>query len=186
MKRGFTLIELIVVIAIIAILAAIIAPNAFKAIEKANISATIEDFRSIKTAAMAYYADAGIWPISGCEEGLTQNTDCSGAVPPADAVGGWDGPYLEKWPSRSRWGAGAYAFVRGAETAVAVGNTDWNASGAAAATTNVRVLTITNMPLNAMQKLENQLDGTATPGATNWLGSVRYDGTLIYLLISTD
>ena len=38
MRKGFTLIELIVVIAIIAILAAIIAPNAFRAIEKAKAS----------------------------------------------------------------------------------------------------------------------------------------------------
>lgn len=40
-RIGFTLIELIVVIAIIAILAAIIAPNAFRAIEKANIQKAV-------------------------------------------------------------------------------------------------------------------------------------------------
>ena len=37
-SKGFTLIELIVVIAIIAILGAIIAPNAFRAIEKAKMA----------------------------------------------------------------------------------------------------------------------------------------------------
>ena len=36
-RQSFTLLELIVVIAIIAILAAIIAPNAFRAIEKAKV-----------------------------------------------------------------------------------------------------------------------------------------------------
>ncbi|OPX29968.1 MAG: N-terminal methylation, partial [Candidatus Omnitrophica bacterium 4484_171] len=99
MKKGFTLIELIVVIAIIAVLAAIVAPNAFKAIEKGKISATIGDYKSIKTAAMAYYADTGVWPADGTDK----DTDPNGFVKD-DAASGWDGPYLEKWPARANWG----------------------------------------------------------------------------------
>ncbi|WP_333870599.1 type II secretion system protein [Desulforamulus putei] len=38
-NRGFTLVELLVVIAIIGILAAVIAPNAFKAVEKGKVAA---------------------------------------------------------------------------------------------------------------------------------------------------
>ncbi|SHJ08964.1 prepilin-type N-terminal cleavage/methylation domain-containing protein [Desulfofundulus thermosubterraneus] len=37
-EKDFTLVELLVVIAIISILAAIIAPNAFKAVEKAKVA----------------------------------------------------------------------------------------------------------------------------------------------------
>ena len=51
MRKGFTLIELIVVIAIIAVLAAVVAPSAFKAIEKGKVSAGMGDWNSIKTAA---------------------------------------------------------------------------------------------------------------------------------------
>ena len=58
-ERGFTLIELLVVIAIIGILSAIIAPNAFKAIDKARMSKTISDIKAIKTASLLYYADVG-------------------------------------------------------------------------------------------------------------------------------
>ncbi|OQX54091.1 MAG: hypothetical protein B5M48_01665 [Candidatus Omnitrophica bacterium 4484_213] len=61
---GFTLIELIVVITIIGILAAIIAPNAFRAIEKAKIDACISDIKSIRTAAYAFYADTGVLPYT--------------------------------------------------------------------------------------------------------------------------
>ena len=58
-KAGFTLIELIVVIAIIAILGAIIAPNAFRAIEKANVQKAIIDIKKIASSAMEYSADTG-------------------------------------------------------------------------------------------------------------------------------
>lgn len=106
MRKGFTLIELIVVIAIIAVLAAIVAPSAFKAIEKGKISATIGDYKSIKTAAMAYYADVGLWPANMTNgSGLSSN----------DTSNGWDGPYLDKWPGRGAWG-GNYTYTRGATT----------------------------------------------------------------------
>ncbi|MDD2702767.1 MAG: type II secretion system protein, partial [Candidatus Omnitrophica bacterium] len=62
--KGFTLIELIVVIAIISVLSAIIAPNAFRAIEKAKLARVEADAKAIKTAAFSMYADTGMWPGS--------------------------------------------------------------------------------------------------------------------------
>lgn len=104
-EKGFTLIELIVVIAIIAVLAAIIAPNAFIAIEKAKITKATADMRAIKSAAMAYYSDTGTWPlvgiggaIRGTGTGFITDNDGNG-----NTVFGWDGPYLEKWPDNP-WG----------------------------------------------------------------------------------
>ncbi|MGI6284602.1 prepilin-type N-terminal cleavage/methylation domain-containing protein [Neomoorella humiferrea] len=61
-QRGFTLVELLVVIAIIGILAAIIAPNAFRAVEKSKISRTIQDMTALKSAVLAFYADVGFFP----------------------------------------------------------------------------------------------------------------------------
>jgi general secretion pathway protein G len=150
-RKGFTLIELIVVIAIIAILAAIIAPNAFKAVEKAKISGAIEDFRSIKTGAMAFYSDAGIWPDS-----CTTPTNCAGGntgfvsapIAPND-VPGWDGPYLEKWPPRSKWG-GNYTWTNDTNGIV------YNATG-----TGERMVTITKVPSTAAGKIDTQMDGAA-------------------------
>ena len=63
-KKGFTLVELIVVVAIIALLVAVAAINAFKAIEKGKISAFMRDYREIKTAAVSYYADTSNWPAN--------------------------------------------------------------------------------------------------------------------------
>ncbi len=125
--KSFTLIELIVVIAIIAILAAIIAPNAFKAIEKSKVARVQSDTRAIKTAALAYYADVGLWPPDVCPDddpGFTawdafRDRQCGSydAYLPYGGPGNaqyeamvqasWDGPYLEKRFPPSPW-AGSY------------------------------------------------------------------------------
>jgi len=105
MKKGFTLIELIVVIAIIAILAAIIAPNAFKAIEKAKISQTVGDFKTLKNAWIALFADIGRFPADsfyGMNNPLISDTHL---LTNAIVLAGWDGPYIEKDPIFP-WGAG--------------------------------------------------------------------------------
>ena len=102
MRKGFTLIELIVVIAIIAILAAIIAPNAFKAIEKAKVARAIAEIRTIKTAALAYYTDVRRWPpgyrLTTPLNPFLENPD------PAN-ITTWDGPYVEKWNAHPWAGA---------------------------------------------------------------------------------
>ncbi len=96
-KDGFTLIELLVVIAIIGILAAIIAPNAFKAIEKAKCAQAIGDAKAIKTAANVFYGDTGVWPHGdGVGGGVDNYTDPNPFLED-DGTEGWDGPYLEKW-----------------------------------------------------------------------------------------
>ncbi len=121
MHKSFTLIELIVVIAIIAILAAIVAPNAFRAVEKAKISRLTADIKTIKTAAMAYYGDVGLWPPDVCpneDPGFLKwnayQVRCCGQnynyLPPNYPTiiqTYWDGPYVEKFPIPSPWG-GSY------------------------------------------------------------------------------
>src|SRR3990167_679951 len=100
-SKGFTLIELIVVIAIIAILAAIIAPNAFRAIEKAKITRTIADLRAMKTAAITYRADTGRQvfekpagqPPSSCAVAGAWMEVYNSNLMKDTGVSGWDGPY---------------------------------------------------------------------------------------------
>jgi general secretion pathway protein G len=96
--RAFTLVELIVVIAIISILSAIIAPNAFKAVEKAKCSRAISEAKTIKTAAYAYYSDTGIWPAR------YRLTDVVNPFLIDPGVNGWNGPYVEKWLNAHPWG----------------------------------------------------------------------------------
>ncbi len=59
-RRGFTLIELMIVIAIISILASIIIPNITRARERAKLTACLQNFRAIITARMMFEADGGV------------------------------------------------------------------------------------------------------------------------------
>jgi general secretion pathway protein G len=165
-QRGFTLVELLVVIAIIGILAAIIAPNAFKAIEKGKVAAAEADYKAIKAAALNYYTDTGEWPNDGAANtGFVQS----------DGKTGWNGPYLERWPSKNPWGQ-TYVYNKDNDK-----DFDGNSS------TTERYLTISSVPLSAAKRIDADLDGTEN----GTQGIVRYDfGTNttgdVNILISSD
>ena len=55
--RGFTLVELLIVIVVIGILSAMMILSSSEAVATAKATAIISDLRSLKTAALAYFAD---------------------------------------------------------------------------------------------------------------------------------
>lgn len=61
-KKGFTLVELLVVIVIIGVLAGMMMLSTGKATDKAEAAKIINDLRTIKAAALMYYADTGVVP----------------------------------------------------------------------------------------------------------------------------
>ena len=63
-RKGFTLIELMIVIAIIIILAAIAIPNYLKMTERAKKARVASDFETLATALEAYRTDWGSYPVS--------------------------------------------------------------------------------------------------------------------------
>lgn len=169
MRKGFTLIELIVVIAIIAVLAAIIAPNALKAIDKAKVSAVIGDYRSIKTAALSYYADTAAWPSSSLTDG--------GFLTDVDTIGvKWDGPYVESWP-KDTLGTFRWCSNTGAAN-VTPCDSAW-ASGVTA-----RYVEVNDVANSSAVRIDSSLDD-----GSNVAGNVRYaNGTTmdVHFLISND
>jgi general secretion pathway protein G len=102
-QRGFTLIEIMVVVVIIGLLAAIIAPNVIGNIDKALVTRTQGDIRSIETALNLYRLDNFRYPTT--DEGLQVLVAGSGGGKnylsnvPADP---WSNPYLYLYPGQQR------------------------------------------------------------------------------------
>jgi len=63
-KKGFTLIELMIVIAIIGILAAIAIPQFAKYRSKAYNASALSDLKNVRTEVEAYYADHDNYPAN--------------------------------------------------------------------------------------------------------------------------
>lgn len=61
-KKGFTLVELLIVIAIIGIIAAIAIPNMIVALQKGKQKVTMSDMKSIGTAIESYCTDVYVAP----------------------------------------------------------------------------------------------------------------------------
>jgi len=92
-RKGFTLIELMIVIAIIIILAAIAIPNYLRMTERAKVSAIESDMKAIATALETYNTDwtqypVGDWPACKAELTGTGTLNVSGKTTVTGEKGG--------------------------------------------------------------------------------------------------
>ena len=173
-KKGFTLIELMVVIAIIAVLAAVVAPQVFRQVAKGR-AASVESFcNSVKTAATGYFSDTGAWPANCTPANCNTIAGANGGFVAAATVNpGWDGPYLDRWPA-----ANANPFA---------GNYNWLSTtgtatfGAANPLWGERYVQITSVDTLAdANRIDIAIDGVA--GAAT--GKVRYAGAAPNIVIT--
>jgi len=94
-KKGFTLVELMVVIIILAVLTAIAVPSYMALRNKARTAAAQSEMRNIATALELYNADKDTYPAV-----TTWNTDLQ------------TGGYMNPVPTKDPWGvAGGYAYT---------------------------------------------------------------------------
>ena len=79
-RKGFTLIELMIVIAIIIILAAIAIPNYLRMTDRAKRSRVAADCTSVATALEAYQVDWGTYPIETADIQFGKNNTANHIV----------------------------------------------------------------------------------------------------------
>lgn len=100
-RRGFTLLELLVVIVIIGLLSAYVGPRYFAQLARSERGTAIAQMESLVRALDAYRIDTGHYPDTS--QGLAALTEH------ATGEAGWNGPYLQKKVPPDPWG-NAYVY----------------------------------------------------------------------------
>jgi general secretion pathway protein G len=98
-KRGFTLIEMLVVIVVIAILAGLVGPLVFRNVGDAKVSAAKAQIEIFGLALDQYRLDNDYYPSTA--QGLEALREPPSGEPPAR---NWRGPYLKKAVPLDPWG----------------------------------------------------------------------------------
>lgn len=94
-RRGFTLVELLVVLAILALVAALIVPSVMGNLDQSKVKADELAAAQIQSAAQRYKIDVGEYPAA------------SGALitnPGGSVQNLWKGPYLDSIPTPKQQG----------------------------------------------------------------------------------
>ena len=95
-RRGFTLLELLVVMVIIGLLASFVGPRFFAQIGKSETKVARSQLDALEKALDQYRLDVGSYP--GTEQGLAALMDRP------SGLARWTGPYLKKAVPQDPWG----------------------------------------------------------------------------------
>ena len=98
-RRGFTLIEVLVVVVILGILAAIVVPQFLTAADSSRLSALKTDLHRMRTQIEIYFEQHEFYPtLVDFEASLTEASDVLGNTAPDGTPGFPFGPYIHAIP----------------------------------------------------------------------------------------
>jgi general secretion pathway protein G len=100
-RRGFTLLELLVVMFILVSLAGVVTVMVVKRVEEAKHARAVADIASLGSAIDQYQLHTGVFP------GLLEDLRTK---PAGDDLPQWNGPYIKKSVPNDPWGR-PYAYV---------------------------------------------------------------------------
>jgi general secretion pathway protein G len=93
-RKGFTLIEMLIVIVVIAILALIVIPRLLGAGRKAKEAALRGDLHQLRNSVQQFEADCGDYPAALADLMTAPAAGSNGGTGVALDVTAWQGPYL--------------------------------------------------------------------------------------------
>ena len=98
-RRGFTLVEVLVILAILAALAAVLVPTVTNQVRKADIGQVTGDVTNLRTGIEAFLVNVHRYPasIEQLAYPITNaDGDINGATYPNGLVSRWEGPYIDR------------------------------------------------------------------------------------------
>jgi general secretion pathway protein G len=98
-RRGFTLLELLVVITVLSVLATIVSPMVFQNVGDAKVTAARTQIETLGLALDAYRLDSDYYPST--QQGLAALVTAPSGEP---APRRWRGPYLKRGVPEDPWG----------------------------------------------------------------------------------
>lgn len=122
-RKGFTLVELLVVIVVLAVLAAIVLPKFMNSSMRSKESALKSDLKLLRNAVSLFQADTGKYPNSLADLAETDKTKVKVAGGDTVSASDWHGPYIEDVPNDPVSGSAfTYDSSTGKVTSSASGN----------------------------------------------------------------
>lgn len=173
-RRGFTLVELIVVLVVMAALAAVITPAVIGRLGQGEAGAMSQNLRSVATAVERFRTDVGRYPDSLQHLVALPATarDVCGNVLPAAFRAEWSGPYLTRAITPAGIRTGTSLILRDVTRSPALSSIS--------TPTGTLVVQATGVDQTLAQELDVAFDGTTSlsSGTIRW--SSATGGTLFY------
>lgn len=98
-RKGFTLVEVLVILAILAALAAVLVPTVSNQVRKADVGRAVGDLTNLRSGIEAFLVNVHrypgdmedlVYPIDGTD------ADATTATYPAGLTSRWEGPYIDR------------------------------------------------------------------------------------------
>jgi prepilin-type N-terminal cleavage/methylation domain-containing protein len=98
-RKGFTLVEVLVILAILAALAAILVPTVSNQVRKADVGRVTGDLTNLRSGVEAFLVNVHRYPgaINHMTHPITTSQqDVMGSLYPQGLAGRWEGPYIDR------------------------------------------------------------------------------------------